>query len=461
MRQPPPSVWFWAGLLCLACLTGLRYDLRVRTAGPEPPVAETRPPLLESSGQANPSQPSALGGRTANPAFVPAGPAGLELAGPAPETIARSISDTLDADDSIYLSLRRHGVPEARVLNLIQALRPVFDPRSGSRPGDTYILDLGSGDSVVRFEYTPGATPEMPVVITPEDGELVGKQLLLPLDERTRVVRLVIVDNLSNAVAASGESEALTDLLADVIFGSVIDFHRDPRRGDRIDLVFTKLYKGASFVRYGRVDLARYRGQVARRTAVYHESGRSGAYYDDEGASLERLFLLKPLSFRRISAPFSRQRYHPILKRNRPHLGTDYAAAPGTEVMATARGRVVTAGWNGGYGKMIEVEHPNGYRTRYAHLSRILVRPGQRVGKRQVIGRVGSTGLATGPHLHYELLRAGHHINPRTVNRGSVGAPLGREELRSFNSRRDALLELVGTDRDRREVATGSSENSR
>ena len=425
MRQPPASTWFWVSILCLVCLTGLRFDLRRRA---DAAAAQTDRPAPATS----PAD-----------AFVPLGPAVADLGPAPPAPPARSVTDALGPDDSVYLSLKRHGVPEVEVLRLIQALRPVFDPRSGSRPGDTYSLDLDSTDAVLRFEYTPRATPEMPIVVAPSEDGLAGEQLLLPLVQRTRVAQLSIEDNLSNAVAACGETDALTDLLADEIFGSVVDFHRDPRRGDRIDLVFTKMYKGDTFVRYGQVELARYEGQVVSRTALYYEGEAGGAYYDEQGASLERMFLLKPLSYRRISSGFTRKRYHPILKRNRPHLGTDYAAATGTEVMATARGSVTLAGWNGAYGKMVEIEHPNGYRTRYAHLSRVLVRRGERVDKRQVIGRVGTTGLSTGPHLHYELLRNGLHINPVTVNKGSTGAPLGPGELRAFARRRDLLFEQL------------------
>ena len=152
------------------------------------------------------------------------------------------------------------------------------------------------------------------------------------------------------------------------------------------------------------------------------------------------MFLLSPLSYRRISSGFSHKRFHPILKRNMPHLGMDFAADKGTRVWATARGTVSYAGRKGGYGKLVEIEHPNGYRTRYAHLSRISVRKGQRVGKYKVVGRVGSTGLATGPHLHYELLRNGRHRNPAAVNREAKVTPLPENRKAHFFAHRDRLV---------------------
>ncbi|HIG18704.1 MAG TPA: M23 family metallopeptidase, partial [Candidatus Handelsmanbacteria bacterium] len=244
------------------------------------------------------------------------------------------------------------------------------------------------------------------------------------------------------------EGGALTDFVVDYVFGSVIDFHRDARRGDRLGLVFTRRYLGSRFIRYGPVLLARYEGQVTSQLGIqYKDPIGIAEYYDANGTSLERLFLLKPMQFRRISSKFNRKRFHPILKRNMPHLGTDYAAAPGTDVWATARGLVTVAGRNGGYGKMVEIEHPNGYRTRYAHLSRILVRKGQRIRKRDLVGQVGSTGRATGPHLHYELIHNGSQIDPRSVNRGDEPRRLSSSYREAFEQRKRYLASLLDDSR--------------
>ena len=232
----------------------------------------------------------------------------------------------------------------------------------------------------------------------------------------------------------------LTDLLADRIFGSVIDFNKDPRKGDRLGLVLRKLFKDGEFVRVDRVLLARYEGEIVKQLAVFYETGEGSGYYDENGKSVERMFLLSPLSYRRISSGFSHKRFHPILKRNMPHLGMDFAADTGTRVWATARGTVSYAGRKGAYGKLVEIEHPNGYRTRYAHLSRISVRKGQRVDKYEIVGRVGSTGRSTGPHLHYELLRNGRHRNPANVNREAKVKPLPEDRKTHFFAHRDRLV---------------------
>ena len=433
------TVWFWAVIVGILALSGVRSSILYRQSEADS-VRETDAasateraidddefvvtilPLEDSSAD------SIRGGR---------------LTDPDPGDV-RLLADTLGADDSIYLSLRKQGVSEIQIVLLNSAIETVFEAKKESKPGDSYELELGANGDILSFEYTPRLRPERPVVAEREDGQLLARRLLLPLERRLFAIEVDIDDNLSNSIGAAGESDRLTDQLADVIFGSVIDFHRQPRQGDRLGLVFEKLYKDDRFVRYDRVLLAHYSGEVVSKLAIYYEDpeGNSG-YYNGSGKSLERMFLLKPLSFRRISSGFSKRRFHPILKKNVPHLGTDYAANTGTEVWTTAKGRVTFAGRKGGYGKMVEVDHANGYRTRYAHLSRIHVRKGQRVEKQQRLGLVGSSGRATGPHLHYELLRNGRHLNPVTVNRGREGPPLNEVYLHSFAARRDDLLALV------------------
>ena len=276
------------------------------------------------------------------------------------------------------------------------------------------------------------------------DGQFVARQLQLPLERRVERLEVRIENNLSNAISAAGEGNALSDVLADDIFGAVIDFQRDPRRGDRLGVVFEKLYIDEHFVRYGDVLLARYEGERVTELAVrYAATEGEDAYYNASGRSLGRMFVLKPLGVNRITSRFSRQRFHPILKKQRPHLGTDYGAPTGTLVWTTARGQVAFAGWKGGYGKLVEIVHANGYRTRYAHLSKILVREGQLVEQKEIIGKVGATGLATASHLHYEIIKNGHHINPELINEGHAVPTLADDLLPDFVHQRDALLHVL------------------
>ena len=362
---------------------------------------------------------------------------------PLPEDPTRTIADVLSYGDSIDRSLKHRRVPSRQLERLYQALYAVFDPAQ-VKPGDSYEVVIDTSDAIRRFRYTPHRTPDRPIEVALRDGQLVGRQLQLPLERRRERLEVRIENNLSNAIRAAGEGGALSDAVADDIFGAVIDFQRDPRRGDRLGIVFEKLYLDERFVRYGHVLLVRYKGERVTKLAVrYAPAEGEDAYYDASGRSLGRMFVLKPLRASRITSRFNRQRFHPVLKEQRPHLGTDYGAPTGTLVWTTARGQVAYAGRKGGYGKLIEIVHPNGYRTRYAHLSKILVRKGQLVQQKDIIGKVGATGLATGPHLHYEIIKDGRHINPERINTGSDVPTLADGLLPDFIRKRDALLHVL------------------
>lgn len=358
----------------------------------------------------------------------------------------RILADTLRSGDSIYLSLKRNGISEQQISQLNAALRTVFNASNRSRPNDYYQLIVDTSGVVRTFSYTPIREPERPVRVERIDGKLVGSREDLPLEKRAYAAEFFINDNLANAISAQGESDALTDLITDTIFGSVIDFRLNPRKGDRIRVLFEKEFLDGRFIRYGRVLLAEYEGQIVQQSAFYYNpKGGDAGYYDPKGNSLARMFLLYPLPFRGINSHFNLRRFHPVLKRNVPHLGTDYAASHGTPVFSTAIGTVTHASTKGGYGLLVEIEHANGYRTRYAHLSKILVKRGQRIAQQQTVGRVGSTGRSTGPHLHYEILKNGRQINPTSVNRGERGKPLEKRHSGPFAAHRDSLLDVLNS----------------
>jgi murein DD-endopeptidase MepM/ murein hydrolase activator NlpD len=233
--------------------------------------------------------------------------------------------------------------------------------------------------------------------------------------------------------------------LADV-YAWQIDFTRDIRPGDRYQVVFERLVSEDGEVRVGRVlagDLT-MSGRSLTAFRFGEGSGRNALYYDADGNSLRRAFLRAPVEFRRISSRFASARFHPVLGLTRRHEGTDYAAAPGTPVMAAGDGIVLRAGRVGGYGNLIELRHLNGITTRYGHLRGFArnIRRGIRVEQGQTIGYVGSTGLATGPHLHYEFRINGVAKDSRRVTLGS-GAPVPGSQRDSFQQERDRLLVLL------------------
>ena len=419
------AIWFWGILLGCFALMALRLGMSSQ------PSAATADYLGEVA-----LAPAASATVWESPFVGPQIP-------PPPEDSTRTIAAALQRGDSIGRSLKPHRLPSDQLELLYQALYAILNPAQ-VKPGDYYEVAIDSSDVIRRFRYTPLRTPDRPIEVELREGQFVARQLQLPLERRVERLEVRIEDNLSNAISEAGEGNALSDVIADDIFGAVIDFQRDPRRDDRLGIVFEKLYLDGRFVRYGHVLLARYEGERVTELGVrYAPAEGQDAYYNASGQSLGRMFVLKPLGVNRITSRFNHRRFHPIHKKQRPHLGTDYGAPTGTLVWTTARGQVAYAGWKGGYGKLVEIVHPNGYRTRYAHLSKILVRKGELVQQKEIIGKVGATGLATGPHLHYEIIKNGHHINPEHINTGRVVPTLADDLLPDFVHKRDALLHVL------------------
>lgn len=238
----------------------------------------------------------------------------------------------------------------------------------------------------------------------------------------------MISDTLFESAGRSGVPSEVILELAD-IFAWDLDFSTDIQLKDRFWVVYEQFKKDGKVVRSGRVLAAEMinKGKAYRGYHFAPNNGK-GDYYDEEGHSLRKAFLKSPLRYRYISSGFSVRRRHPILKVNRPHLGIDFVAPYGTPVRSSGGGVVSYVGWRGGHGKTVIIKHRNGYRTLYGHLSSYGkgIRAGKRVDQGDVIGRVGSTGLSTGPHLHYTLYKRGKAINPRKAD-VLRGAPLGKK----------------------------------
>jgi murein DD-endopeptidase MepM/ murein hydrolase activator NlpD len=226
-----------------------------------------------------------------------------------------------------------------------------------------------------------------------------------------------------------------------------VDFTRDIQPGDRFRVVFERRVSEEGEVRFGRVLASDLTMSGKSLTAFRFEADGRPAFYDADGSSLRRAFLRAPVQFRRISSRFARTRFHPVLGIHRRHEGTDYAAAPGTPVMAAGDGVVLRAGPAGGYGKLVEIRHRNGIVTRYGHLQGFGrgVQAGARVEQGRTIGFVGSTGLASGPHLHYEFRVNGIAKDSRRVEPGT-GAPIRGGLRPGFLRERDRLLRLLRDD---------------
>jgi len=262
----------------------------------------------------------------------------------------------------------------------------------------------------------------------------------------SEVVRLqgVVESSLFQAVGDAGGRPALAIEIAE-IFRWDVDFLRDLRKGDSFVAIVDVQTIDGEFYQYGTVFAARFVNKDRIMNAVIYPDGEGRlGYYDLDGVPLRKMFLRSPLKFSRVTSRFSSGRFHPVLKRKMPHYGVDYGAPVGTPVHATADGVVTLAGRNGGGGNTVRLRHPNGYETNYLHLSRYGqgVRKGVRVTQGQVIGYVGMTGLATGPHLDYRVRHNGSWINPLTISSPPV-KPLESDRLQRFLGHALAVLDLL------------------
>jgi murein DD-endopeptidase MepM/ murein hydrolase activator NlpD len=324
---------------------------------------------------------------------------------------------------------------------LVEAARPIHDLARISI-GRPFGVALEPDGLLHAFTY---GIDELRTLRVVRRGQVLSAELLTrDYETRMAVVSGTIERSLFEAIEAKGEDDQLALDLAD-IFAWDVDFNTEIQVGDSYRVAVEKRYLDGSFVHYGRILAAEFVRGDRVLEALRHEGASGAGYYDPEGRPLRKAFLRSPLRFTRISSRFSRSRLHPILHVRRAHLGVDYAAPAGTPVAASADGVVVSAGWQGGYGRSIRLRHANGYETLYGHLSRIDVRGGQRVTQGQRIGAVGQTGLATGPHLDYRMRRDGRFVDPLHVQ-SPPAEPIPLAERASFAVARVGLLALLAGD---------------
>ena len=355
------------------------------------------------------------------------------------QTFGELLYGAIDANEqaSLLLAFQEHASP--------RRLRQGTEITLRYRPEDDWLrgVDVAvSPDETIRLERTmvgwQSDLIETPVYI----------DTLFASGEIETVLWNAVVDNPELDDLNFEDRNLLIDHL-DRVFQWQVDFSRQIRVGDTYRFVFEREVRPDGSMRAGRLLAAEFVNSGTPYHAVYFDpngDGR-GSYFDLEGQSVRRAFLLKPLSYRRISSRFTNSRYHPILKRWRSHRGVDYAADSGTPVMATSDGVVIHRGPKGGLGNAVEIRHPNGFVTRYGHLRGFPqgITVGTRVKQSDVIGYVGMTGLATGPHLHYEMLRSGRHMDPLSVDL-PAGDPVPSEDRvrwRTEMTGRMALLDLI------------------
>jgi murein DD-endopeptidase MepM/ murein hydrolase activator NlpD len=305
-------------------------------------------------------------------------------------------------------------------------------------PGETLTLIAKSG-TLVGLERRLNI--EQTLKVDRSGAGFTANVLQNPLATRARTISGRIDSSLFEAVASAGGHDQTALSLAD-IFGYDIDFVLDIRPGDAFTVTYSEVLQDGKYLQDGPVLAARFVNQGKEYLAVRYVGASGNAdYYSPQGSSLHKAFLRAPLEFTRVSSPFNLHRMHPILNTIRAHKGVDYAAPIGTPVRAAGDGRVLFAGVRGGYGNLVELDHSRGITTVYGHLSRFAkgLRQGQHVVQGQVIAFVGMTGLATGPHLHYEYRVDGVFKNPQTIKLPE-GLPIDGPQRADFLARSTSLL---------------------
>ena len=295
-----------------------------------------------------------------------------------------------------------------------RALAKLVDPKL-IRPDEHYAVTRDDEGTPMSFEYLP--TPVLRYLVSQKpDGSWQARRSEKALVVKAAEASGTIDSSLYESVSKAGESGALVSLLVE-LFAWDINFYIDTHPSDHWKVVVEKQYLDGQFYKYGSLLAAEYGGKAGTFRGFYwNPSGQRGRgrYYDEKGQALAKSMLKTPLRFVRISSKFDRHRLHPILHRMKAHLGIDYAAPVGTPVWATSSGKVVEVGMKKGSGNTIVINHSNGLQTRYYHLSRFAkgLKPGKTVEQKEVIGYVGTTGLSTGPHLHFSVTKGGVFVDP-------------------------------------------------
>lgn len=322
------------------------------------------------------------------------------------------INGTIQRGDTLSRSFEKNDVPSPIRTQFIQAFKNKVD-FTNLHPGEQYSIVHDGNDRIIKSVYK--VNPYTSYTASPSDNGFKVVRDAVEIQVRSVAISGEINGSLFSAFPDDLKSPRLVYAFAD-IFASKLDFNTEIMRGDRINIIVEEYYRLNEFIGYGNILAARYKRASGEALEAFYfaPDGKRFSYFDSNGNELGSSFIRSPVPVGRVSSTFSNKRLHPVLGVVRPHLGVDLAAPRGTPVMAAADGKIVAIGTNGGYGKLIVVSHGGDYKTYYGHLSGYKdgLRVGSNVKQKQIIGFVGSTGLATGPHLHYSLQYNGAFKNP-------------------------------------------------
>jgi len=354
----------------------------------------------------------------------------------------RAIQGKVLNGETLLAIFAKHGLNIRELFEMREVAAKVHPLRT-VHPGQSYTVTVDGQNRVNSFVYRIDRDSFLKIrkIATGFQAE----KAVIPYEMKLLTLSGTIEDNLISSIGQDHEHLLLALQLSD-IFAWNIDFSADLRKSDSYRIVVEGFFRNGVFKKYGNIVAADFTNNGERFKAYRFDHDGKSDYYDEVGKLLRNAFLKTPLNFRRISSGFSKGRLHPILKIRRPHNGLDYAAASGTPVSAVGDGRVIHAGWKGSYGNMVIIRHPNGWKTYYGHLSKISkgVKRGRTVEQGQIIGNVGSTGLSTGPHLHYEVRVSDKCVNPLKI-KIPEGGSISRKELAAFKALRDRMDSYFST----------------
>ena len=362
----------------------------------------------------------------------------------------RVVEDQVPRNATLASLLASHDMQGHVAYAFVEAMRPVFDPRR-LRSGHPYKLVYGPDGRFRRFEYHVDQDQFLQVVSQSGPAPVFEAVLVDYQKEIEQVALRGEINREHNSIfaamdAGGGHSEVAMAMAS--VFSGEIDFNTELRPGDSFAVLYEQFVRDGVHVTYGDVLAAAFDNDGRQLYGFrYQLPGEAPAYFDENGRSMKRQFLASPLPFEpRITSRFSSRRLHPVLGIRRPHQGVDYGAPTGTRVIAVANGTLVSAAPSGGSGNMVRLRHTNGYETYYLHLSRFAkgLRRGVRITQGQTIGYVGSTGLATGPHLHFGVRKNGPYVNWLTERRNvPPGDPVPPDQMVAFQEVRDRALALL------------------
>ena len=358
----------------------------------------------------------------------------------APSDPTPALTYTIKSGDAMGPILAKHGIKE--VNQILSAAKPIQD-LSRIRSGQKLIFDYDDSNEPETIRYPIGGDDTLVLTRSPDTGEWTAQTVTREFDVRPSKREITVETTLWGAATNAGLQSGDIVGLANV-YKYDVDFNTEVQAGATAEILIDELWENGEFVKLGQPKIARFTNAGESYLAIhYTDSNGKSDYYDETGLARKTAFLRSPLGFQpRVTSSFNPNRFHPIHKTRRPHNGVDFGAPTGTKIKAIGDGKVTFSGRNGGYGKHVKIDHPGPYVSTYSHMNKIMVKRGETVRQGQVIGTVGATGTATGPHLHFEFLVNGVFKDPMKQKHARTQR-LPKSEMGRFNAQKEELLSAL------------------